>query len=174
MDTTKLRMKSYYDCINDRFSCRSFTGDKLKTEEVGAILEAARLAPTACNKMPERIVVVENETLIEKLGEATRYTFNAKTIFVVCYDENESWHRALDNKDHGDIDATIVATHMVLMATSLDIGSCIVCSFDEEKVKNILSLPFSYHVSIILPMGYPKEIKPHGDRKDLEDIVIYK
>ena len=174
MTTTRLKNKSFYDCINERFSCRSFTSDKLKTPELGAILEAARLAPTACNNMPQRIVVVENQTLLDKLKEATKYLFDAKTVFVICYDEFESWHRRLDNKDHGDIDASIVATHMVLMATSLDIGSCIVCSFDEEKVKSILSLPKSYHVSIILPVGYPKDIRPHGDRKDLEDIVIYK
>lgn len=165
---------NYSDVIKERFSCRSFKPEKITPVELQKILNAGLLAPTACNKQPERVFVVENEVLLEKLKEATRFTFDSKTILVVCYDESESWHRGSDNKDHGDIDSTIVATQMVLEATSLGIGSCFVCSFKEELLRNILDIPSNYKITCLLPLGYPKEILPHKARKDLEDIIIYK
>lgn len=166
--------KPYFDVIEERFSCRSFTADKITTEEVQAILTAANLAPTAINLQPQVIYVVENPTLLEKLNEATRFVFDAKTVFVVCYDTTKSWHRRNDGKDHGDIDASIVATQMMLAATAMGIGSCYVCSFKKDKLKEILDIPDEYEVNCLLPVGYPKDILPHNERKELEDYVIYK
>ena len=166
--------KDFFDVINERFSCREFTDERIKTEEVEKILEAANLAPTACNFQPQRIYVVENEALLEKLKEATKYTFDAKTVFVICYDDTVSYKRYNDSKEHGDIDATIVATHMMLACEALNIGSCFVCSFKEEILKTILSIPSNYHVTCLLPVGYKKEIKDHNERIDVGDFVFYK
>ena len=166
--------KAFFDVINDRFSCRGFLPERIKTEEVEAILEAARLAPTACNFQPQRIFVVENESLLEKMKEATKFTFDAKTIFVICYDEEVSYKRRNDNKEHGDIDATIVATHMMLACDAIGLGSCFVASFKEDILKAILSIPSNYHVTCLLPVGYPKEIKDHNERNDVGDFVFYK
>ena len=173
MDLTKYN-KTYFEVINERFSCREFTLERIKTDEVEAILEAARLAPTACNFQPQRIFVVENEALLEKLKEATKFTFNAKTLFVVCYDDTQSYKRRNDNKEHGDIDATIVATHMMLACDAIGLGSCFVASFKEDILKAILSIPANYHVTCLLPVGYPKEIKDHNERNDVGDFVFYK
>ena len=172
MDTKNY--KSYNDTIMERFSCRSFLPQKITQNELQEVLKARILAPTAVNFQPERIIVVENEALLEKMKEATRFTFDAKTILVVCYDKNVSWHRKSDGKDHGDIDATIVATQMMLEATTLGLGTCFVCSFKEEILRNILDIPENYGVTCMLPIGYPKEVLPHGPRIDIEDIVIYK
>ena len=162
------------DVIETRFSCRDFKDEKISEGELREILEAGRLAPTACNFQPVRIYVVENETLLEKLKTATRFTFNSKTILVICYNSEVSWHRGNDKKDHGDIDASIVTTHMMLRAWDLGIGSCYVCSMKEEITKEILDIPPHMHISAILPLGYPKEIHPRNTRLDLEDIIIYK
>ena len=157
-----------------RFSCRSFKEKSIEDEKIEAILEAGRLAPTACNFEPERIIVLKYKDKINKLKEATNYTFDAPVIFVICYDKNVSWKRRNDGKDHGDIDSSIVATQMALMATSLDLGTCFVASFDEAKVKSILDLPENYVVSLMLPTGYPVEFKEHNKRLDLKELVIYK
>ena len=166
--------KSYFEVINERYSCRKFTAEKIKTEEIQLILEAARLAPTAVNFQPQRIIVVENPVLLEKLNEATKFIFDSKTVFVVCYDSEASWHRRYDDKNHGEIDATIVATHMMLAATAMDIGSCYVCSFKDDIVRTILGIPENYGISCLLPMGYPKEEGTHNSRNDVEDFVVYK
>ena len=166
--------KTFDDVINERFSCRSFTAERISTDELNYILNAGRLAPTAKNKQPEQIVVVENEGLLEKLKEATPCTFDAKTVLVICYDTQKCWIRSVDAKPHGDIDDTIIATHMMLAATAIGVGSTFVCAFDKDKLKQVLDLPNEVEPTCILPLGYPKEVKPHNTRLDLEDIVIYK
>ena len=85
-----------------------------------------------------------------------------------------SYKRAIDEKEHGDIDCAIVATHMMLAATALNLGSCMVCSFDEAIIKAVLSIPADYVVSALIPVGYPEEIKEHNTRIDIEDFVIYR
>lgn len=164
----------YFECIQKRFSCRSFKEEKIARDELQKVLEAGLLAPTACNYQPERIIVLEDLAIIEKLKESTRYTFNAKTILIVCHDKKESWHRGNDGKDHGMVDSTIVATQMVLALTSLGLASCYVCSFKEDLAREILGLSDNLSVDIMLPIGYPKEVLPHNKRKALESIVIYK
>lgn len=164
----------YFDVINKRFSCRSFLPKKITKEELNKVLNSGILAPTAVNFQPERIIVVENEEILLKMKEATRFTFDAKTIIVVCYDKNASWHRRNDGKDHGDIDGTIVATQMMLAATAINLGSCFVCSFKDDILRKILEIPDNYGITCMLPIGYPMEIKPHGDRKKLEEFVCYK
>lgn len=163
-----------HEILDKRFSCRSFLDKEIEEEKINKILDAGILAPTACNFEPERIIVLRDKDIINKLNDATRYTFNAPLIFVICYDKNVSWKRRYDNKDHGDIDASIVATNMVLMATSLDLGTCFVASFDEKKVKAILGLPNNYIVSLMIPTGYPTEVRAHNKRLDMKDLVIYK
>lgn len=164
----------YFDTISKRYSCRKFMDKKIPKEVLNKVLEAGILAPTACNYQPERIIVVEDEKNLNSLKDATRYTFNAKTLLVICHDKNVSWHRGNDNKDHGEIDSAIVATQMVLAATALGLGTCFVCSMKVPMVKEILDLPDNYEVDIILPIGYPKEEGFHNTRKELKDIVCYK
>ncbi len=166
--------KEFDAVINERFSCRSFKPERITTDELNYVLEAGRLAPTAKNKQPERIIVVENEGLLEKLKEATPCTFDAKTVLIVCYDAEECWIRSTDSKYHGDIDATIVATHMMLAATAINLGTTFVCAFNKDVLKSIIDLPKNIEPTCMLPIGYPKDVRPHNTRLDLEDIVIYK
>lgn len=166
--------KTFDDVIVNRFSCRNFTAERITTEELNYILEAGRLAPTAKNKQPERIIVIENEGLLERLKEATPCTFDAKTVLVVCYDKNECWIRKTDSKYHGEIDATIAATNMMLATYAINLGTTFVCAFDNDILKSILDIPSNIEPVCLLPIGYPKEIKPHNTRVELEDLVIYK
>jgi nitroreductase len=165
---------AYFDVIEKRFSCRSFKDEKIDRALLNKVLEAGRLAPTACNYQPERIFVCESEEVLSKLKVATRYTFDAKTILIICHLKSESWHRGNDGVDHGKVDSTIVATQMVLASTSLGLGTCFVCSFKEALVKEVLGINDDYEVDIILPIGYPNDIKPHNQRKDLKESVCYK
>ena len=177
MDTKKYT-KNYFEVINERFSCRSFTAEKLSTEQIKIILESAQLAPTACNFQPQIIYVVENPVLLDKLKEATRFTFDAKTIFVVCHDKSKSWHRRSDEKDHGDIDATIVATHMMLEATNLGVDNIWIEAFDENILREELNIPQQLTPVCLLPLGYKTDDCPinpmHNMRKSISEIVEYR
>ncbi|MBR6071940.1 MAG: nitroreductase family protein [Acholeplasmatales bacterium] len=164
----------YFEVINKRYSCREFKEERITREELNKILEAGNLAPTAVNFQPFKIFVIESDEILNLLSSATKYTFGAKTILCVAHNIKESWHRYKDQRDFGTFDSAIVTTQMVLAATSLGIGTCIVCSMDEEKVKNILGLGNEYIVDSLIPMGYPKNNGVHNKRKKLEEIVEYR
>ena len=160
--------------IEERFSCREFLDKEIKDEDINHILMAANLAPTAKNKQPIKIIVIKNKELLEKIKLATPCTFNAKLVFVICNDTNKCWIRSTDSKYHGDIDATIVATHMMLEITNINLGSTFVCAFDKDKLKEVLGLDNNIEPTCLLPVGYPKEIKAHNTRKDISEIVEFR
>lgn len=170
-DLTKYN-KNFFDVIKERFSCRDFTAEKINREELNIILESARMAPSAVNFQPVKLMVIEDEKILEKLKEATRFTFNARTIICVMHDKNISWHRKNDGKDHGIIDSSIAATYMMLSCTALGLGCCYVSAFKDNILREILNIADNYEINCLLPLGYPKEIKEHGARKNLEEFLI--
>ena len=164
----------YFDVINKRYSCREFLDKKITKEELNKVLESAVIAPTAVNYQPQKIIVIEDEKILNELSFATKYTFKAKTIICVSHDVRESWHRYKDQRDFGTFDSAICVTHMALAATDLGLGTCIVCSMDEAKVKEILKLDENYIVDALLPIGYPKNEGKHAKRKNIDEIVEYR
>ena len=122
----------------------------MENEKLDAVLEAGRLAPTAVNYQPQRILVLDSDAALGKLKDCTPYHFSAPLALVVCYDAAVSWKRSYDGKDMGEVDASIVTTHMMLEAAALGLGSTWVGHFDPQKVRSAFALA-------ILPMGYPHE-----------------
>ena len=164
----------YFEVLEKRYSCRSFTDKEVEQEKIDIILKSAILSPTAVNFQPERIYVCKSKEILEKLKLATKYTFDAKLIFVIAYDTNLSWKRKNDNKEFGNIDAAIVTTNMTNTITALGLGSCFVCSMNQKMVEEILDLPENIKVLALLPTGYPNEVKCHNKRKDISEIVEYR
>ena len=101
------------ELLKKRYSVRKFEDKKVEKEKLDLILEAARVAPTACNFQPQRILVLDNEESLEKLKKCTPYHFHAPLALVVCYDKTTSWKRK-DGDDMGEVDAAIVTTQMML------------------------------------------------------------
>ncbi len=103
--------------------------------------------------------------------------FNAPLALLVCFDKNECWKREYDGKSSGDIDASIVCTHMMLEAAELGVGSTWVMHYIPEAVKTEFELPDNLESVALLVMGYPAEdIKPsplHFNKKAIEETVKY-
>ena len=89
----------FFELAKKRYSCRSFCDKKVEKEKLEKILEAGRVAPTACNFQPVRILVLQDKRQLEKLSECTPYGWNAPVIMIVCYDQTISWKRKYDGKD---------------------------------------------------------------------------
>ncbi len=158
-----------------RYSVRKFDGRPLGEEEIASILEAGRLAPTAKNLQPQRIYVLRSEEALRRLAECTAYSYGTKTAFLVCYDSTVSWKRDFDGVDSGYVDASIVATHMMMEATDKGIGSTWVMWFDADAAKRAFALPKEIVPVAILVMGYPApDAAPshrHFSRESLEKTV---
>ena len=149
---------TFQELARSRYSVRSFKDAPIKDEELNLILEAGRVAPTACNNQPQKIYVAKSEEVRRKLASVCRCTFDAPVILVVCYDRNRDWKNKLQpGYESGETDAAIVCTHMMLQAFELGIGSCWVGYFNANVVAGALGLPENITVSALLPIGYPAE-----------------
>ena len=159
-----------------RCSVRSYRPDPVEQEKLDTILEAGRIAPTAANRQPQRILVIRSDAGLEKLKSSAR-VYGAPLALVVCADHADSWKRSFDGKDAADIDATIVTTHMMLAAADLGLDSIWVCHFDPDGVRSDFGLPESVEPINILGIGYPegpvKAPDRHTvDRKPLHELVV--
>ena len=165
----------FLELAKSRYSVRKFKKDEVPQEIIEKILEAGMIAPTGCNNQPQRIFVVKSKEGLEKLYACTRCHFDAPLIFVICYNKEECWYRPYDKKASGDIDASIVTTHMMMEAWEQGIGSCWVMHYRPEELKKTLNLPDNLESTALLVMGYPaEEAEPapgHSASKKPEDII---
>lgn len=169
-------MNEFLEMAKNRYSVRKFKAESVEDEKIAAILEAARLAPTACNYQPQKIYVVKSEEKRAALAKLTPCTFNAPVVFVVGYDADRSAKGMInETHDFGDTDAAIVCTHMMFEAYEQGLGSCWVGYFNEAAVREALGLAENVRVRDFLPVGYPADdAKPaalHEKSRDIKDIA---
>lgn len=167
----------YLQLIKERYSVRKFSSQQVEESKLEVIMEAARLAPTAANKQPQRILVLRGEKDMEKLKNCTPYTFHAPMAVAVCYRKDEAWIRPYDNANSGIIDATIVGTQIMLAVHNLGLGTTWVGHFDPAAFQKAFNLPDNVEPVALFPMGYPAgDAKPapmHNERRSLTETVIY-
>lgn len=169
--------KDFMSIIKDRYSVRTFTDQVIDNQMINKIIEVVQFAPTACNRQPLRIIIMNNEESILKLKKCTESHYNAKTAILVCYDKKECWERSYDGQISGEVDASIAATYIMLSASTLGIGTTWVMYFIPEAFKVEFSLPDEIEPVALLVMGYPaKNSKPalqHFESKLIKDMVSY-
>lgn len=167
----------FMELAQERYSLRSFDPREVEPEKLELILQAGRLAPTAANYQPQKIYVVQSAAGLQQLKTCTPYTFDAPTVLVVCADTSKSWKRKYDGHDSYQVDGAIVATHMMLEATELGLGTTWVASFDPAVLSQILGLPENCIPVCLLPLGYPSptaQVNPnHYSRKELGETVTW-
>lgn len=168
----------FINLAEDRYSLRKFSTKPVEKEKLDLVLKAGRLSPTACNNQPQRILVIESEDALSKLKKCTKFHFEAPVSLLVCYDKTVSWKRSFDGNDSGDVDASIVATHMMLQAAELGLGTTWVGYFDPAAVRKEFLLPDNIVPVALLPLGYPAEgagpnVQLHFSRKPIEETVFY-
>lgn len=159
-----------------RYSARGFRQMPISKAEIDKILMAGNAAPTAHNNQPQEIIVVHSQEGLETLRKCTECHYNAPLAFVICYDREKCWERGYDQKHSGDIDASIVATHMMLEAADLGIGSTWIMHFIPEAIRVEFELPDNVEPVAILIMGYTdaEPSKDHFKRRNLDEYVSYR
>ena len=169
----------FIELAKERYSVRSYSPKKIEDEKLQLILQAGRVAPTACNNQPQRVLVIQSEKGLAKVAEtAPSKMFGAPCVIVVCADRTKTWIRPYDGMNSADIDASIVTDHMMLQATELGIGSVWICGFNSEKVKEVFNLPEGIEPINILALGYTEETPQSSERhatrrKKLSETVFY-
>ena len=161
----------------ERYSLRKFSDRPVEAEKLSAVLEAGRNAPTAHNLQPQRIFVLQSSEALEKVDGCTGAHFHPPVMLLVAYDPEAAWKREDDGKNHGEIDAAIAVTQMMLQAADLGLGTTYVGMFNPEKLLAAFPEMEGLNMTAILALGYPAEgahpAKLHTVRKPMEEMVKY-
>ena len=165
----------FLELAKNRYSERSFSSTPLEDDKLYKILEAGRIAPTACNNQPQRFFVLKSQEALAKAAELT-YIYNAPVVILVCYLTKEAWHSPWDGFCSGDMDCSIAASSMMFEAQDLGVHSIWLRGFDAFKVQEAFDLPAGLVPCLMLALGYPTEKskphKMHGEREPMEEFVV--
>lgn len=163
--------------IEDRYSCKKYDGRAVDREQLRAVLEAGRVAPTAKNLQEQHVYVVESAEGLAKIDKATPCRYGAPTVLVVAYDSNNVFTYPGGAQTSGAEDAAIVATHMMLSAANAGLDSCWLNFFDPEALAKDMGLPEHEKILMLLDLGYAAEggkpLGNHFSRKPLDETVSY-
>ena len=165
----------YSELIATRYSVRAYRPDPVEDGKLQAVLEAARLAPTAANRQPIQLVVMLTAGREEEIGKIYHRSWfvQAPLVIAVCAISSQAWVRESDRFNARLIDAAIVADHLILAAANLGLGTCWVAAFNVEAARSVLQLPAEAEPVIFTPLGYPADLPGPKIRKSLTDLVRY-
>jgi nitroreductase len=141
-----------YEAIQERKSIRAYQDKPVPRELIEKILETGRLAPSAVNYEPWHFISVTNTEKRKTLSKGlyAKFIAQAPLAIVVCGDKKAS-------PDWYAVDASLAVENMVLAAVNEGLGTCIVGSFTEKDVKELLKIPDNFEVIVIIAVGYPRE-----------------
>ena len=145
-------LPQFYSLVRNRYSCREYSDRPVSDETLMAVLDMARLAPSACNRQPWMFLIADGDDERQAILDSYKRDWirSAPRFIIALGDHSAAWHRPEDGKDHADVDVSIAVEHICLAATALDL----------EPVA-------------IIPIGYPAkpDAVPAKTRKSLDEIV---
>lgn len=170
---------SFMSLAQSRYAVRKYSSKPVEKEKIEAILEAGRIAPTAANLQPQRIYVIQSKEGLAKIDSLTSCRYGAPLVLLFAYDSDADWKNALEEGVHSGVeDVSIVATHCMLEATELGLGTVWVNVFPNSEMERIFDLPKSERSVLIMPVGYKAEdaqpSRMHSERLPLSQTVRYR
>lgn len=177
-------MKSFLELVQTRQSDRSYLDKPIEQEKIDRILEAARLAPSACNAQPWKFILVSDPDKRMQVADATASKLLSMNHFskqapvqLVLIEESANFTSSVGgwatNKHYPHLDLGIVASYVCLAATDEGLGSCTIGWCDEKKVRKALDIPKNKRVMLVILIGYTTQKQREKKRKTLDEIVSY-
>jgi len=177
---------SLLDLIRQRRSVRDFRDQPVEREKIMACLEAARLAPSACNSQPWKFIVVDDPELKNRLSQVAFngvYSINSfcqkAPVIVVVISEKGKFITQIGGMFRGTryylIDIGIAIEHFVLQAEELGLGTCWIGWFNERAVKQVLNIPQYKKIDILIALGYydREKLGPGHGREPMDKIASF-
>lgn len=162
-------MTQIIDLIQRRQSVRKYNPDKkIERALIEKCIEAARLAPSACNAQPWKFIAVIDPQLCKQVTRETygplmkfnKFSLDAPVIMVITYEKPNFKSRfgtTVKKVEYPLIDIGIAAQHFCLQAEELGIGTCMIGWFNEKPIQKLLSIPSDRKVALCITMGYPPD-----------------
>lgn len=172
------------ELIISRQSDRKYSDKPVEKEKLDRIIEAGRMAPSACNAQPWKFIVVTEPMLIGKISEAASakligmntFVSQAPVQLIVVREKPNMSSKVgstIKNKDYSLIDIGIASENICLQARAEGIGSCIIGWFDEKMLRKLLAIPRSKRVELIITIGYSLSDHREKKRKPPEETISY-
>ena len=158
--------------ILQRRSIRAYTAEPVDKDQLERIVEAGRLAPSAKNRQEWRFVVIQKKEVRLKMMDAAfnqDYVGQAPVIIAVCTTNID--YRMPNGQPSYPVDLAFAASQMALQAVHEGLGTCCITTFDEQEVREILTMPFSMRVALLLLVGHADESPEPTPRKTAKQIT---
>ena len=176
---------NFLDLANKRYSVRNYKTTLIPRQKIDRCIEAARLAPSACNSQPWKFIVIDNPTLIKDVADAAfkgilnfnHFAFKAPALILIVSQRQKTsakFGSIVKKKNFSQMDIAIAAEHFCLQAAEENLGTCMLGWFNEKKVKKTLSVPKLKRVELIISAGFSvDENIPSKNRKSINETVTY-
>lgn len=180
METTNL-----INLIRNRQSDRAYLPKLVEREKIELCLEAARLAPSACNSQPWHFIVVDDPELSHSVAKATfselvrfnKFALTAPVFLVMVMEKPKNITQVggiLKKREYPLYDIGIAAIQFCLQAEELALGTCMMGWFNEKKIQSLLNIPPTKRIGLVISLGYPASDKKREKiRKDTSEVVSY-
>lgn len=176
----------FAELIRVRQSVRSYSSRPVEPEKLGLLIEAVRLAPSACNSQPWKVILVDDPALRDAVARETvsaaipmnRWVNQAPVIAVLAVEKPKAIAQVggwLREREYPLYDVGIAAEHLCLQAADVGLGTCMIGWFNERAIRKLLSIPRGTRVGLLVTVGYPADdypIRPKT-RKGAEQICSY-
>ena len=176
--------KEMLEFILRRQSERKYKDKPVEQEKLDRVLEAARMAPSACNAQPWKFVAVTDKELLSQIADAgsakllgmNTFIGQAPVIIVIVREKPNFSSKVggtIKSKDYSLIDIGIATENICLQALAEGLGTCIIGWFDEGRLRSILGIPSSKRVELIITLGYAAGEYRQKKRKPKDETVTY-
>ena len=161
----------FVQLLKERQSVRSYADRTVEKEKLDLLVEAVRLAPSASNAQPWKLIMVDEPALRGEIAQATfsptisfnRFAPQAPVIAVLTIERTRTITQIggwLKDREYQLIDIGIAAEHLCLQAAELGLGTCMIGWFNEKKVKKLLGVPRGIRIGLLITIGYPSDGYP--------------
>jgi nitroreductase len=176
---------SFLDLVNKRYSVRNYNNTPIARDTMNRCIEAARLAPSACNSQPWKFIIVDDPELLRKVSTAAfegilkfnHFAFDAPALVVIVSERQKALANIagrVKRKTFSQMDIGIAAEHFCLQAAEEGLGTCMLGWFNEARVKKTLSIPRLKRVELIISVGFSADEKiPRKNRKSIDEILTF-
>lgn len=173
---------NFREIAENRQSCRAYNSERMvEKEKLDAILEVARLSPSACNGQPYHITVCTNETA-KKVAKSTqgmglnKFAPDAPVLLVISekpYVKTAALGAKMKKNDYRSMDIGILSAYITAEATAQGLGTCILGWLDEEKIRELCDIDGT--VRLVITLGYAKDDDKlrAKKRKDMEELISF-
>ena len=167
----------FTELINSRESIRNYDPSRQVPEEViRRILDAGRIAPSACNMQPWKFLLISSPEMLEKVRDCYDRSWfrDAPHVVVVVGIKDQAWVRSYDMYRSVETDAAIAMTHIILAGENEGVATCWIAHFDPAKLRKVLGITPGQEIIGMTPLGYPRPgFRKSGNRKrkDYSEVV---